>query len=277
MMNGKGRYRPCDFVLEIIMLAASLVVVVPLLLALFGSFKSPAEALHYNILPPSRWHPENYYEVVRKSNILAAFKNSVIITAAVASVTIIICSLASFIIARRGDRICRFLASYFNLALIVPMAIVPTILLLQRMHLMNTKTGMIFVMIASNISWGMFIMTSFMHTIPREMDEAAIIDGCGPVRLFYLVIFPLLKPVIMTNIVIIGMGTWNDLQTPLYMLNSSRNLTMPLTVYNFMGRYFSQWNLIFADLVLVGLPMVLMYAFLQKYIVSGITAGAVKG
>jgi raffinose/stachyose/melibiose transport system permease protein len=142
---------------------------------------------------------------------------------------------------------------------------------------MNTKTGMIFVLIASNISWGMFIMTSFMRTIPREMDEAAIIDGCGPLRLFYRIIFPLLKPVIMTNVVIIGMSTWNDLQTPLYMLNSSKNLTMPLTVYNFMGRYFSQWNLIFADLVLVGLPMVLMYAFLQKYIVSGITAGAVKG
>ena len=120
-------------------------------------------------------------------------------------------------------------------------------------------------------------MTSFIHTIPREMDEAAIIDGCGPIRLFYRVIFPLLKPVIMTTVVIIGMGTWNDLERPLYMLNSSRNATMPLMVFNFMGQYYSQWNLIFTTLVLVALPIVLVYVFLQRYIVSGIAAGAVKG
>jgi raffinose/stachyose/melibiose transport system permease protein len=157
------------------------------------------------------------------------------------------------------------------------MSIVPTIILLQKIYLINTKTGTMLVMIASNISWGMFMMISFMNTIPREMDEAAIIDGCTTVDLFYRIIFPLLKPIIMTNVVIIGMGTWNDLQTPLYMLNSSRNMTMPLTVYNFMGQYFSRWNLIFADLVLVALPILLLYAFLQKYIVSGMTAGAVKG
>jgi raffinose/stachyose/melibiose transport system permease protein len=271
------KYRLSDLILELIMVILSMVVVIPLLLVIFGSLKSPAEALHYDVLPPTVWHPGNYAEVAQKSNILTAFKNSTLITVTVVTVVIFICSLASFIIARRGDRFCRFLTTYFSMALIVPMAIVPTILLLQGMHLMNTKTGMILVMIAANISWSMFITTSFVNTIPREMDEAAIIDGCGPIPLFYWIIFPLLKPVLMTNVVIIGMGTWNDLQTPLYMLNSSRNITMPLTVYNFMGRYFSQWNLIFADLVLVGLPMVLMYAFLQKYIVSGITAGAVKG
>ena len=272
-----GKYKLTDLVLEILVFILSLAVVIPLMIVVFGSLKSPAEALHYNIMPPTQWHPENYYEVMQKSNILTAFKNSTLITVSVVVVIIFICSLASFVIARRDDWLCRFFAIYFSLALIVPMAIVPTIFLLQTFRLMNTKTGMILVMIAANISWGMFIMTNFVYTIPREMDEAAIIDGCGPIRLFYFVIFPLLKPVIMTNVVIIGMGTWNDLQTPLYMLNSSRNITMPLTVYNFMGRYFSQWNLIFADLVLVGLPMILLYAFLQRYIVSGITAGAVKG
>jgi raffinose/stachyose/melibiose transport system permease protein len=266
-----------DLLLEIIMLLLSLIVAAPLLLVLFGSFKSPAEALHYNLMPPSQWHPENYLDVLEKSHIITAFCNSTLITVSVTGVTVLVCSLAAFIIARRNDRLCRFMDTYFSLALIIPMAIVPTIILLQKMFLMNTKTGIILVLISFNISWSMFVLTAFMQTIPREMDEAAIIDGCGPLRLFYQVIFPLLKPVIMTNVVIIGMGTWNDLTTPLYMLNSSRNITMPLTVFNFMGRYFSQWNLIFADLVLVGIPMILMYAFLQKYIVSGVTAGAVKG
>jgi raffinose/stachyose/melibiose transport system permease protein len=263
--------------LEIVMLVLSLIVAAPLLLVVFGSFKSPAEALRYDLMPPSRWHPGNYLEVLEKSNIAAAFCNSTLITALVTGVTVLVSSLAAFIISRRNDRLCRLMDVYFSLALIIPMAVVPTIILLRKMLLMNTKSGLILVLIAFNISWSMFVLTAFMRTIPREMDEAAIIDGCGPLRLFYQVIFPLLKPVIMTNVVIIGMGTWNDLTTPLYMLNSSRNITMPLTVLNFMGRYFSQWNLIFADLVLVGLPMVLMYAFLQKYIVSGVTAGAVKG
>jgi raffinose/stachyose/melibiose transport system permease protein len=264
-------------ILEIVMLLLSLIVAAPLLLVIFGSFKSPSEALRYDLMPPSRWHPENYFEVLEKSNIITAFCNSSLITMSVTGVTVLACSMAAFIIARRNDRLCRFLDTYFSLALIIPLSIVPTIILLQKMFLMNTKTGIILVLIAFNISWSMFVLTAFMQTIPREMDEAAIIDGCGPLRLFYQVIFPLLKPVIMTNVVIIGMGTWNDLQTPLYMLNSRKNLTMPLTVFNFMGRYFSQWNLIFADLVLVGLPMVIMYVFLQKYIVSGVTAGAVKG
>ena len=123
----------------------------------------------------------------------------------------------------------------------------------------------------------MFILTNFIYTIPREMDEAAVIDGCGPIRLFFRIILPMLLPVVLTNIVIVAMGTWNDLQTPLYLLNSSKNLTMPLTVYNFKGRYFSDWNLIFADLVLVALPMIVLYVFCQKYIVAGTSAGAVKG
>jgi raffinose/stachyose/melibiose transport system permease protein len=266
-----------DTALELGMLFMSLIVAAPLLLVVFGSFKSPAEALRYDLMPPSQWHPENYLEVLEKSNIAVAFCNSTLITVLVTLITVLVCSLAAFIISRRNDRLCRFMDGYFSLALIIPMAVVPTIILLQKMFLMNTKTGLILVLIAFNISWSMFVLTAFMQTIPREMDEAAVIDGCGPLRLFYQVIFPLLKPVIMTNVVIIGMGTWNDLTTPLYMLNSSKNITMPLTVLNFMGRYFSQWNLIFADLVLVGLPMVLMYAFLQKYIVSGVTAGAVKG
>lgn len=136
---------------------------------------------------------------------------------------------------------------------------------------------MILVLIAMNIAWGMLLFTNFIDTIPRELDDAAFIDGCGPIQLFWKVILPCLKPVMMTNIVIVGMGTWNDLQTPLYLLNSSKNITMPLTVYNFKGQYYSDWNLIFADMVLVAIPMIIVYSFCQKYIVTGIMAGAVKG
>lgn len=273
----EARYTKGKLALDIAMALVSLIVLVPLLVVFFGAFKSSAEAIRFNMMPPLEWHPENFSIVFAKAKLGLAFWNSTQITVVVVGVTTILCALSGFIIARRNDRLSAFLNTYFSLGLIVPMAVVPTILVLQFFNIMNTKTGLMLVMIASNISWGMFILTNFIYTIPREMDEAALIDGCGPIRLFFTIILPMLKPVVLTNVVIVAMGTWNDLQTPLYLLNSSKNLTMPLTVYNFKGRYFSDWNLIFADLVLVALPMIALYVFCQKYIVAGASAGAVKG
>lgn len=264
-------------ILEIAIILLSLVVIIPLLVVVFGSFKTTGEAARFNFSLPKEWVFTNYKEIAEKSDLLLALKNSVIITVFVVGITSFICALGAFIIGRRKDRLSNFLNTFFSLGLIVPICVVPTIVILQFFHINNTKMGLIMVMIASNIAWAMFLFTNFMDTIPRELDEAAFIDGCNAMKLFLNVILPLLKPVMMTNIVIVGMGTWNDLQTPLYLLNSRKNLTMPLTVYNFKGQYFSEWNLIFADMVLVALPMILVYGVCQKYIVEGITAGAVKG
>lgn len=272
-----SRYTWRKLLLEIIMLLSSLVVIIPLLVVVFGAFKSPTEAMHFDMMPPTQWHFENFTEVFSKAKLGLAFRNSAFITIVSVSATTLMCALSSFVVARRQDGLSSFLNTFFSLGLIVPMAIVPTILVLQFFHLMNTKAGLIFVLIASNIAWGMFILTNFMYTIPREMDAAAVIDGCGPLTLFFRIVMPMLTPVIATNVVIVSMGTWNDLQTPLYLLNSSKNITLPLTVYNFKGRYYSDWNLIFADLVIVGIPMVVLYILCQKYIVAGTSAGAVKG
>lgn len=266
-----------DVILEIILFLLSFAILIPLLVVLFGSFKTAPEAGQFNFRLPRQWIFSNYREVIDKAHLWLAISNSSLITVSVVVITTFVCLLGAFEIARRQDRLSRFLNTFFSLGLIVPMSIVPTILLLQFLHLNNTKTGMVCVLISSNISWGMFLMTNFINTIPRQLDEATFVDGCRVGQLIWYVILPLLRPVLMTNIVIIGMGAWNDLQTPLYLLNSSKNITMPLTVYNFKGMYFSEWNLIFADMVLVAMPMILLYTLCQKYIVAGITAGAVKG
>ena len=261
---------------EFILLLASLLVVIPLLVVIFGSLKSQAEAMRFDLALPSELHLENFVKVAQKGNVPLAFKNSMIVTAAVVLVVTLCTSLSSFVIARRNDRFSSFLSGYYSLGLIVPWAIVPTVLLLKILHIQNTQLGLIAVLIALNIPWGSFIITNFINTIPRELDEAAAIDGCGPLTLFFRVVLPLLKPVVATNTIIVGMGAFNELQAPLYLLSSSALTTLPLTVYNFKGRYFSEWNLIFADLLLVALPMVILYVICQKYIVSGVTAGAVK-
>lgn len=273
----KNKYTWKTAMLEVLMFLFSLVIVIPLLVVVFGSLKTSSEAALFNFAPPSEWLFGNYAEVAERSNLVLAFTNSLIVTVSVVLTSSVICSLGAFIISRRKDKLSEALNTYFSLGLIVPMCIVPTILLLNFLHLGNTKTGTIFVLIATNTAWSMFLLTNFIGTIPTELDDAAFIDGCGPLKLFRHIILPLLRPVLMTNVVIVGMGTWNDLQVPLYLLNSSQNITMPLTVYNFKGQYFSEWNLIFADLVLVAIPMILLYIVCQKYIIEGVTAGAVKG
>ena len=259
-MRKSKKLHPGNLLLEFILLLASLLVVIPLLVVIFGSLKSQAEAMRFDLALPSELHLENFVKVAQKGNVPLAFKNSMIVTAAVVLVVTLCTSLSSFVIARRNDRFSSFLSGYYSLGLIVPWAIVPTVLLLKTL----------------NIPWGSFIITNFINTIPRELDEAAAIDGCGPLTLFFRVVLPLLKPVVATNTIIVGMGAFNELQAPLYLLSSSALTTLPLTVYNFKGRYFSEWNLIFADLLLVALPMVILYVICQKYIVSGVTAGAVK-
>lgn len=264
-------------ILEIAMLVFSLVVVVPLLVVVFGAFKTRAEAMYFDFSLPTVWVPGNFLEVIEKGNVLLAFKNSMIVTISVVVVVTFCTSLSSFVIARRRDRFARFLGVYFSLGLIVPWAIVPTVVMNKFLNIQNTQIGLILVLIAINIPWGSMIISNFISTVPRDLDEAAAIDGCGAFTLFYRVIFPLLTPVIATNTVIVGMGAFNELQAPLYLLSSSKLTTLPLTVYNFKGRYYSEWNLIFADLIIVAFPMVLLYITCQRYVVSGVTAGAVKG
>ena len=122
----------------------------------------------------------------------------------------------------------------------------------------------------------MFLYYGFFDNIPRELDEAAVIDGCTPFQLFFKVIFPLLKPATITGIVLNFLGAWNDFVTPLYLLSDNKKLGMTNSIYNFFGEHFNDWNMVFADIILTIAPILIIYICGQKYIVSG-TAGAVKG
>jgi raffinose/stachyose/melibiose transport system permease protein len=116
-----------------------------------------------------------------------------------------------------------------------------------------------------------------MSTIPKEIDEAAIVDGCGSFRLFFQIIMPLLKPVTSTIIVLSAVGIFNDFTNPLYFLPGAKNVTVQLSLYNFTGMYQTSWNLLFADIILISLPPLILFLFFNKKIVAGMTAGAVKG
>jgi raffinose/stachyose/melibiose transport system permease protein len=161
--------------------------------------------------------------------------------------------------------------------LIIPPAIVPTIWLLQGLGLFKTLPGLILVEVAFGLPFAVLLFRAFVAAIPRELDEAAMIDGCGGLRLFFQVIFPLLRPVTITVILTSSVFVFNDFVNPLYFLPGEENATVQVTLYNFQSQYSTQWNLLFMDIVLITIPPLLAFVFFNRKIVSGMTAGALKG
>lgn len=266
-----------DLILEFIMILTSFLIIIPLLVMVFGSFKTSAEASLFNILPPGKWMFGNYGFVFTKGGILRAMMNSFIVTIGTLVFCITSAALCAFVLARKSTKYTRFLDNLFLAGMIAPLQIITTFALLKILHLIGTHIAVIMVFSALQLPWCIFMFSSFIKGIPRELDEAAFIDGANALRMFFIVILPILKPILATTTVMTAMFAWNDFMIPLYFFNNSKNWTMPLTVYNFFGQYFSDWNYVFADLVLTALPVTILYLYCQKYIVAGLTSGSVKG
>ena len=149
--------------------------------------------------------------------------------------------------------------------------------MLQKLELFKTMPGLILVEIAYALSFCVLLFQAFIAGIPKELDEAAIIDGAGPLSLFFRVVFPLLKPIIVTVVVVQSVFVWNDFANPLYFLPGDENATVQLTLYNFQSQYNNSFNLLFMDILLVTIPPLILFMFFQRQIVSGMTAGSVKG
>ncbi|WP_242622810.1 carbohydrate ABC transporter permease [Lachnoclostridium sp. Marseille-P6806] len=198
------------------------------------------------------------------------------VTAACMLLTIACASLLGFIIVRRDTRGCRIFYRIITLGIIAPFAALPTIRILKIMSLYGTRVGLCLVTTALNIPYTTMIISSYLKSIPRELDEAAVIDGTSGMTLFRRIIFPLLKPVLAAGLVVNFMWTWNAVEVPVYLLNSSYKWTLPLSIYNFVGQYSSYWNLVCADIVLLSIPVILLYVFCQKLMIGGMISGAVK-
>lgn len=256
----------------------SFIVIIPLYYVVINSFKSEAAASEANLLLPDKWYIiENYSKVFNESRLLSAFINSTIVTVSAIIIVILLCSISAFVIQRRADKLSRILQNVMLGGIIIPMSIITTYIIMYKLKMTGTYWGVILLYVAMAYPFSTYIMTGFFNTIPRTIDESAIIDGCGGLKMFYLIIFPLMKPVVATVVILNFIGIWGDFNTAIYFFNNSKRYTLALTVYFFKGMYSSQWNYVFANLVMISLPVVILYFFLQKYIISGLTSGAVKG
>lgn len=247
------------------------------MIMLLGSFKNPTEVTAFDLKLPNEWLIENYSEVFEKAELLTAFSNGIFITAASTIITISLSSIAAFTLARKRTTMSRFLYYFFFLGTIIPMQIIPTIKLFNILGIYGGFANVILLYSALNIPFSCFLFTGFIRGIPKALDEAAFLDGASGLRVFFSVIFPLLKPINMTVLILVFMNIWNDINIPLYFLIDPSKWTMPLSVYQFFGMYSgSNWNLVFADLVMTVLPVIILFLFAQKYIIEGLTEGAVK-
>lgn len=262
---------------NIIALFISLVVLIPLVVLLLNSFKTSAEADKMTLSLPTEWVFENYSTVVEQGKLISSFFNGLLYAAGSVVIIVIVVSLAAFVISRNMKGINRFLYYFIISRIAMPINNVSLMKVMQAFHLINTRGGIILLYAAINIPLSLFLAYGFIDTIPREIDEAAVIDGCTPWQLFTQVIAPLLKPIVSTLFVLDFMAIWNDFTMPLYYLNNSQKWPMTLAVYNFFGAFQNSWNLVAADIMLTLLPVLIVFVLGQKYIVGGVSAGAVKG
>jgi raffinose/stachyose/melibiose transport system permease protein len=261
-------------------LASIVVFIVPFAFIIVNAMKTAREAAKRSFDLPKDWlFWDNLVQVVstRDYMLVTAFVNSVILTVGSVTLMVVLGAMAGFVMQRRPSFWTR-VADFVVLAgLIIPPAVVPTIWLLQSLGLFKTLHGMVLVEVAYGLSFSVLLFRSFIATIPRELDEAAIIDGAGPLRLFFTVILPLLKPVVITVIVVQSVFVFNDFTNPLYYLPGKENVTVQLTLFNFQSQFNSSFNLLFMNILLITVPPLIVYLFFNRQIVAGMTAGAVKG
>lgn len=258
----------------------ALLFIVPFMFILFQAMKTPQEAAALQFSLPSEilfW--ENMVEVVqyRDFMLLRAFWNSTVITVAGVALMVVFGALIAYIIQRRPGKLSSTLNTFVLAGLIIPPAVVPTIFLMQALGMFKTIHGVVLIQVAFGLSFTIILFRGFISTIPRELDEAAIIDGAGPIRLFFQIIFPLLKSVIVTAIILQSIFVFNDFQTPLYFLPGDENVTVQLTLFNFQSQFLTKFNLLFMNILLITIPLLVLFIFFNKKIVAGMTAGAVKG
>lgn len=267
--------------LDLIMLVVvGLVFVVPFAFILLMASKTSQEAASFGLTLPSQFRLfQNFWDVIqfRDYQMLLALWNSCLLTVGSVVLIVLLGASLAFVIQRRTDRVASLASALVLTGLIVPPAVVPTIFVLQKIGLYKTLVGLIFVEVALQLPFTMLIMRAFLASIPRQIDEAAIIDGASSWQLFWYVILPLLRPAIITVVVVTAVVIYNDFTLPLYFLPGSRNVTAQLTLYNFMSQFSNQWNLLFTDVVIITIPPLLMFMFFNRQLVSGLTAGSVKG
>lgn len=273
----KPKRRMGLIVLECVAIALALLILIPFLMILVNSFKGIRESALFALSIPTVWQFDNYKEVFNQGHIMRGFSNSLLISGLTVVCVNVFASMAAFIIQRRDSKFLRGSYYMFIMGLIVPVSIIPTIKLMGDLHIKGTYFSLIMYYTAVLLPFSVFLLVGFMKSIPRELDEAALLEGCGYFRLYAQIILPLLMTVLVTVTIVVMVSVWNDFFGPFYLMTDSTKWTLVLSIFNFVTMFSTNWGVVFAFMVIVVAPILLIYLLLQRYIIDGLTAGSMKG
>ncbi|MEY8752338.1 carbohydrate ABC transporter permease [Alkalicoccobacillus gibsonii] len=263
----------------VILISFAIVNAYPIVWMVMNSFKSGQDFALNPFGLPTEWVWTNYIEAWVTANINTYFFNSVFVGVVAVFLTVLFGALASYFLARFTFRGQKVLYSFFILGLLVPIhaTLVPMFILMQKIGFIDTHLALIFPYIAFNLSITIFLLTSFMKSFPKEIEESAIMDGAGVFRIFWSIILPMTRPVLATAIIINFINNWNEFSFALVLINDDALRTLPLGLANFAGQHSTNYTAQMAALTIVLIPTILFYLFMEKQIVQGMTQGAVKG
>ncbi|WP_136708315.1 carbohydrate ABC transporter permease [Agromyces sp. H66] len=273
LRNGYGRP-----VLELVMVALTVVYLFPLYILVVTSFKRPVDVAGNPVAPPPDLYLGNYETAWFGADLGRAMVNSVVITSLSILGAVVIGAMAAYAIVRGSRRWSTPTLMLFLLGLMIPaqLGMVPLYMLMRDLGLLQTYWSVIIVNTGALMPMTVFLYAGFLRTQSPAYEEAARIDGATWWQTFWRVVFPLLRPVTGTVVIINAINVWNDFLTPLLYLSGSSSRTLPVAVFSFRGEYASEWGIIFAGLVIAALPVLIVYFFLQRHIIQGF-GGGLKG
>lgn len=251
----------------------------PILWMVINSFKSEQEFVVNQFGFPKKFVLDNYASAWEIANFGVLFKNSLFVCIVATIVTVFIGALASYFLARFTFKMNKFLYTFFIFGLLIPIhaTLVPMFILMKNLGLLNTPITLLFPYIAFHLPITIFILTSFMKAFPKDIEESAVLDGCGIFRMFWSIILPMSRPALATVVILNFIYNWNEFSFALVLINDPELQTLPLGLANFAGQFTTNYGAQMAGLTMSLVPIVLFYIFLEKEIVKGMTAGAVKG
>lgn len=275
----KTKKKFLDIITYAILIAVAITCIFPVFWMLSSSLKTNEEIFKSMSLFPESWSWSNYTEAFLKAKFGMYFLNSLIYTVVGVGAIVIITSMAAYAFARLefwGKNILFFLL-ISTLLIPIPGAFVPLYLLLKSLHLLDTRTGLLLCYISGGIAFGLFLLKSFFEDLPREIEEAALIDGCSRFGIYWRIALPLAKPAVATLVIIQCLNIWNEFLLALVVLQDTSKMPIQRGLMVFQGTHMTDYPLLMAGLTIATVPIVVIYLLLQKHIVKGITAGAVKG
>ena len=267
----------------IVLVIVFILFVIPFLLVLINVFKIKGDITSnpLALIGEHGFTLQNFPEAMEKMDFWNVFKNSAIITFSATILTILFSAMASFVIVRNNWKACTLLFALMIASMVIPFQVlmVPLVSVYGGIfHILNSRLTLILMHTGFSVSMATFMFHGAIHSnIPLELEEAALIDGCSRWQTFWKIVFPLLKPTVATVAIIDAMAFWNDYLLPSLVLGDKNLYTIPIATQAFYGTYSTDIGLVMAALLLAMLPILILYLFLQKHIVAGVTAGAVKG